>query len=85
MNDKDTLIDKLEKIISKRFFGLFAENKGTCRWEKEIDIDHDDLGNEYRRDSFKLACEDNSIYSDISKKYKYCPYCGLPIEEVKDE
>jgi hypothetical protein len=57
------------------------QDKGVCRWKIDIsEIDYYD---------YTPSC-DNSVYFRVPSilrgtNYRYCPNCGLPIEEVRDE
>lgn len=74
-----TLKEIIENIIS----GDFDIKKQTCKWEEQ-EYCHDEF---YYDTQCKLSFEflGGSKLNEIDTDFKYCPYCGKEIEEVKDE
>jgi len=55
------------------------ENKKTCKWSQEGDPDIKIWHETNCGESFYSY---SGTYKDIH--FKYCPYCGKPIEEIKE-
>lgn len=73
----------LKEIWEDVKVGTFDEKQGTCRWKISESCD-----TEMEPPLLETQCNQEHVFMEgdtDDNNFKYCPYCGKPIEEVRGE
>lgn len=83
INGKNKTSDYIEFLLSRirsKHFEI-KKQKETCRWKLTTDWYDDEIVYETSCNSYHWFDEGNTKFN----RFKYCPYCGKEIDEIKSE